>query len=67
MTPEKLARSLVLNLIGDEDWTTPSGTKAYTYFQGLGRQDAIKEWRQIDQLPEGLRQRDILERMGEDR
>jgi len=67
MTSENLARSLVLNLIGDEDWTTPNGTKAYTYFQRLGKEEAFKEWRQIHQLPEGFRQRDLLERMEEDR
>lgn len=62
-----MARALLHDLIGDEEWQTPNGTKAYTHFMKFTPQGAIKEWRQIHQLPEGFRQRDLLERMEEDR
>lgn len=64
-TPPVVARALVAALVGDPEWRTPSGIPAYTYFAGLELMDAFREYRQVHQLPEGFRERDLMERMEE--
>lgn len=67
MTPEAIARVMVFLLIADEEWTTPQGVKAYTYFQEMEPHEANKAFQQIMQLPRHDRMSDITYRMEVDR
>ena len=68
MTPPREASYITQTLFGDKDAEIPtSGTSIRSYFEGMSREDAWAEWRQLKQLPEGERLRDMLERTGEDR
>lgn len=68
MTSEAQARFIVDSLLGDEEWETPSGTKAYTYFQGMRTESAWAEWKQLFYgTPLDKRPRRLISRMGEDR
>jgi len=58
---------MVYLLIGDEEWTTPRGEKAYTYFQDMEVVDAAKAFQQVRDLPQADRMSDLLYRMEVDR
>ncbi len=64
-TSPQMARVFVKALLGEE-WVTPQGTPAHTYFATLDLQGAHEAYEQIHELPEGDRMRDLLERLGED-
>ncbi len=64
-TSPQMARVFVKALLGEE-WVTPSGTPAHTYFATLDLQGAHEAYEQIHQLGEGDGMRDLLERLGED-
>ncbi len=66
-TPPVVARAFTAALLGDPEWRTPNGVEASTYFEALELNEAFKAYRQIHQLPEGFRQRDIIERLEEDK
>jgi hypothetical protein len=67
VTSELVARRIVDWLIDDEEWETPTGEKAYSYFMNMPTADAWKEYDQIYQLPEGLRMRDLMERLDKEK
>ncbi len=64
-TSPQMARVFIRALLGEE-WETPSGTPAHTYFATLDLEGAHEAYEQIHQLPEGYRQRDLMQRLGED-
>jgi hypothetical protein len=65
-TSPRMAKVFVEALIGDGEWVTPSGTPAYSLFAVMDLESAHRAYEEIHQLPEGMRMRDILERLGED-
>ncbi len=64
-TSPQMARVFVKALLGEE-WVTPQGTPAHTYFATLDLEGAHEAYEQIHELPEGDGMRDLLERLGED-
>jgi hypothetical protein len=68
VSAEAQARFITLALLGDKDWKTPKGTKAWTYFAQLSEKQRWEEFAQLYyDFPAHEVPRDLLERMGEDR
>ncbi len=65
-TSPRMAKVFVKALLGDGEWETPSGTPAYSLFAVLDLEAAHQAYEEIHQLPEGMRMRDLVERLGED-
>lgn len=63
MTPETIARAMLYCLIEDDEWETPRGVKAWTYFASMEILEAAREYRDIQLLDEGDRMGDIIYRM----
>jgi hypothetical protein len=64
--PESLAKTITDCLLGEREHEMPSGRGTYTYFSGMTMREALDEFDQIYQLPEGMRVRDLMQRMEED-
>jgi hypothetical protein len=66
-TPEVWAKGLAKGLLGDEDADLPTSHKPiWRYFASMPLHRAMDEFRQLQQMPEGDRLRDLMERTGED-
>jgi hypothetical protein len=67
VSAEMQGRFIAHWIFGDEEWGTPQGTKAWTYFAKL---PTTVRWQQARyfyyELNEGQRARKLINRMGED-
>ena len=71
-TPNDVAKFYVAMLIGDGEAVSPPakgqrrGRPYFHYFANLDEVSSRLEYEQVKQLPEHMRERDLMERMGLD-
>jgi hypothetical protein len=65
-TPENVTKHMTKLLVGEADWITPGGTLARLYFRNMTFAEALEEFDQVFELPEGFRMRELQERIDVD-